>query len=119
MKFSWTLLAFLALVSTHYEPYIVYGKDCIMKKGTSVWRHAEGTFQREKGTLKWTETNNKGEVQSIFVEVTREKGMLVLRNDERGVAIILKDDVAGIQNKGEQTFQKLYQGTWAKLVDCT
>ena len=112
-----TLLALLLLasLSTSFSE----AKLCKLRKGHSVWRHAGGTFRRVRGTLLWEETNDKGEKQSVFEEKSRDGGGLIIYSPEREISILLRDDLAGIQNKGQHGFQQLYQGSWAKLVDCT
>ena len=109
----------LVVVSMCLSSTMADAKDCKLKKGHSVWRHGGGTFRRVKGTLLWEETNEKGEKQSVFEEKSREGGGLIIHNAEREISILLRDDLAGIQNKGQHGFQQLYQGSWAKLVDCT
>lgn len=94
-------------------------RECKVKKGSHVWKHAGGTFRRIKGTLNWEEANEKGEGHTVFTEVTRENDNLVIRNEERGVNILLRNDMAGIQNKGQNGYQQLYAGSWLKTVDCT
>lgn len=94
-------------------------RECKVKKGSHVWKHGGGTFRRIKGTLTWEEANEKGEVQGTFQEFAREHEGIILRHEERGVNILLRNDMAAIQNKGQRNYQQLYGGSWLKTVDCT
>lgn len=93
---------------------------CKVGKSNSAWKHNGGIFRR-KGpkSIEWVEYDNDGKAGSDFVEETREGDQLVIGNQERGISILLRHDLAGIRNRGEHQFQQLYQGGWMKVADCT
>merc|ERR1711991_720670 len=87
--------------------------------GRAVWRHEKGSFKRLPNGRDWQEMNADGTTGSLFRQVHQEGTAIVIRNDEREIELLLRDDVCGIKNKGEQQFQQLYPGGWARIVDCT
>jgi hypothetical protein len=93
---------------------------CKVGKSNAAWKHNGGIFRR-KGlkSIEWTEYDNDGKPGSDFVEETREGDQIVITNHARGISILLRHDLAGIRNRGEQQFQQLYQGGWLKVADCT
>lgn len=99
---------------------IVEAKDCRITNAVSAWKHGGGSFKREGNTKNWVEYNDKGIPGTRFEESQREgPSTLVLFDPKREIHILLRDDLAGIRNKGEHQFQQLYQGHWLKTVDCT
>jgi hypothetical protein len=95
-------------------------KECKLKKSKTAWKHQGGSFRKEGGgSLNWIEYDGEGKPGSTFVEELREGDQVVIRNDERSIAILLRGDLAGIRNKGEHNFQQLYQGHWMQVADCT
>ena len=99
----------------------VEAKDCKVLNKHLVWKHAGGTFRKIRGTNMWVEYNKEGQEGARFSEKMVEGEQVVITDAKRGVSILLRGDLAGIQNKGEQEgqFQQLYGGGWTKTVDCT
>ncbi len=95
------------------------GKECRPGPERAVWRHEKGSFKRLPNGRDWQEMNADGTTGSLFRQVHQEGTAIVIRNDEREIELLLRDDVCGIKNKGEQQFQQLYPGGWARIVDCT
>ena len=94
-------------------------KECRSGADRMVWKHEKGTFKNIPGTKNWQEHNNDGTLGSLFRQIHQEGTSIVIRNDEREVELLLRDDLCGIKNKGEGQFQQLYPGGWVKIVDCT
>ncbi|CUG90241.1 membrane-associated protein, putative [Bodo saltans] len=114
------LLVAALLLAVLGTPTSVDANLCKVGKSNSAWKHGGGIFRR-KGpkSIEWTEYDNDGKAGSDFVEETREGDQLVITNQVRGISILLRHDLAGIRNRGEQQFQQLYQGGWMKVADCT
>jgi hypothetical protein len=84
-----------------------------------VWKHAQGSFKKMPNGRDWQEVNNDGTLGSSFRQIHEEGSSIVIRNDEREVELLLRDDLCGIKNKGESQFQQLYPGSWIQILDCT
>ncbi|KAG5505784.1 hypothetical protein JKF63_05120 [Porcisia hertigi] len=113
---------------------VAHAKDCITRgpEHMSVWKHKEGSFQcnncigAESAALhsraarrRWTEYDKDRHAVNTFLEGHRDNAQVVLEDDKRGVSILLRHDLSGIRNEGEQSFRQLYQGTFISVVDCT
>ena len=108
------LVVLLAMCATAVD-----GRTCRTLKAKNAWKHQGGTFRKVPRTLTWTEYDNKGIALSEFTEEMREGEQVVITSEARGISLLLRGDLAGIRNRGEQNFQQLYQGHWMKMVDCT
>lgn len=95
------------------------GKECRPGPERQVWKHEKGTFKSVAGTKQWQEYNSDGTLGTLFRQIHQEGTAIVIRNDEREIELLLRDDLCGIKNKGESQFQQLYSGGWLKIVDCT
>ena len=94
-------------------------KECKPGPDRHVWKHEKGSFRKQPNGRDWQEVNNDGTLGSLFRQIHQEGTAVVIRNDEREVELLLRDDLCGIKNKGEQQFQQLYGGSWVRIVDCT
>lgn len=119
------VLLLLGLVAVTAVP-VVTAKNCEARNTLSVWKHGGGMFRRmpspgARGTFVWKEFDNSWNVLATFQESMRDvaQQQVVLVDKERGVSILLRTDVCGIRQTDEQQFQKLYGGTWMRVVDCT
>lgn len=108
------LVAGILVLST-----VAWAKECRAGAEREVWRHEKGSFKRMPNGRDWQEVNTDGTLGSLFHQVHTEGTAVVIRNDERKIELLLRDDLCGIKNEGEQQFQQLYGGGWAKIVDCT
>ncbi|KAK7194923.1 hypothetical protein NESM_000414500 [Novymonas esmeraldas] len=126
------LLAALCLAAVPLS--VAHAKDCATRASTSMiaWRHDQGSFQCDNcvgaqasrvvsGAVprQWTEYNKERRVLNVFVEEHRDGAQLVLRDDARGVSILLRNDLCGVRTEAEQNFRQLYGGTFMSVVDCT
>ena len=112
--------AFLLLVlATAFCATPADAKDCKILNKHLVWKHAGGTFRKLRGTNTWVEYNKEGNEGSRFSEKMVEGDQVVIHDPARELSILLRGDLAGIQNKGEQNYQQLYAGGWTRTVDCT
>lgn len=98
---------------------LVAAKECRAGAARQVWKHSKGSFKHVPGTNDWQEVNEDGSLGSLFRQVLTEGTSIVIRNDDRKIELLLRDDLAGIKNEGEQQFQQLYGGGWLSIVDCT
>ena len=95
------------------------GKECKPGPERQVWTHENGSFRKQPNGRDWQEMNNDGTLGSLFRQIHQEGTSIVIRNDEREIELLLRDDLCGIKNKGEEQFQQLYGGGWVRIVDCT
>ena len=98
-------------------------KLCRESPSSSVWKHEKGSFKRV-GPKQWKEFNDKNVPNAeTFTEVLREGSSIVIGDAKRGVEILLKEDIAGIKQRGDGqaagNFQQLYKGSFLRVVDCT
>ena len=112
-------LVLVAAVLLAVLPAAADARDCKMGKSGHVWKHEKGTFKRVLGTKTWHEYNENNEKGGEFKQTLIEGSSYVLHNKDRNVDVLLREDLAGIRNKGEQQFQQLYGGSFVKTVDCT
>jgi hypothetical protein len=116
LAFSVIVLLLLLLL---LAPEGAHARNCRTLKAKNAWKHQGGTFRKLPRTLTWVEYDGKGIATSEFTEELREGDQVVITSQSRGISLLLRGDLAGIRNRGEQNFQQLYQGHWMKMVDCT
>mmetsp|Transcript_80259 Transcript_80259/g.93722 ORF Transcript_80259/g.93722 Transcript_80259/m.93722 type:complete len:123 (+) Transcript_80259:73-441(+) len=120
MKHRMNLLVLVAMMVAVMCVGWVDGRTCKVGKSHSAWKHGGGTFRKTApGSLEWIEYDGNGVAGSSFMEELKEGDQIVITNAERGISILLRNDLAGIRNKGEHNFQQLYQGGWMRVADCT
>lgn len=112
-----SLLAAIAVVAL--LAVLADAKDCKLLNMNLVWKHGGGSFRKLRGTNTWVEYSKDGHEGTRFSEKLVEGDQVVIYDPTRELSILLRGDLAGIQNKGEQNFQQLYGGGWTKTVDCT
>lgn len=120
-----TLVALLVLLMAVALATTASAKNCEAKNTLSAWKHGGGMFRRMpnpevKGTFVWKEFDNNWNVQATFHETSKEwqQQQVILEDKSRGVSILLRADVCGIKQSGDQQFQKLYSGGWVRVIDC-
>jgi hypothetical protein len=108
-----------ALLAVALLPAGAAAKECQMGRSGDFWKHEKGSFKRVRGTKTWHEYNAENEKGGEFKQIQTEGTAFVLHSKDRNVDILLREDLAGIRNKGEQQFNQLYGGAFLKSVDCT
>lgn len=112
----------------------VSAKDCATRDASAMlaWKHEQGSFQcvnclgAGSGAVKagamrrqWKEFDRDRRLLNTFTEEMRDGTQLVLRDEERDMAILLRSDLCGVRTGAEQNFRQLYGGTFMTIVDCT
>ncbi|KPA78317.1 hypothetical protein ABB37_06452 [Leptomonas pyrrhocoris] len=101
--------------------------------GTMVaWKHEQGSFQCvnclgasaeavKTGAVRrqWREYDRDRRLLNSFVEEMRDGAQVVLRDEGRDIAVLLRSDLCGIRTANEQNFRQLYGGSFMSIIDCT
>ncbi|KAL7711182.1 hypothetical protein N2W54_001908 [Lotmaria passim] len=127
------LLALWLLCDAHVV-LLAEAKDCVTKNPATMmaWKHGQGSFECVNclGTTadavnagavrrQWREYDRERKLLNLFVEEMREGLQVVLRDDSRDIAILLRSDLCGIRTGNEQNFRQLYGGGFMSVIDCT